>query len=44
MMLVGGQKTRMLIGRQRVKAVLKRYQMGISTLLGIGLGAIHVTF
>lgn len=37
------QKTRMLMGRQRVTARLMRFQMGMRSLLGTRLEAMHIT-
>lgn len=34
----------MLIGMRTVKARLRRFQMGMRILLGIGLEAMHVIF
>jgi hypothetical protein len=39
-LLVGTQKTRMLIGTQTAKTVLRGFQMGAKTLLKIRLEAI----
>jgi hypothetical protein len=42
--LVGTQKTLMLIGMFTVKTVLMRFEEGIRTQLEISLEKIHVTF